>query len=1022
MAGYVELHAHSHFSFLDGASSPQELIRRAADLSMPALALTDHDGLYGMVRFMMEAREAGIQPIVGAELTTDGDGHLTLLVQDASGFSNLCRLISRAQLDHSKGEASLAREQLEAHHQGLIALSGGRNGEVSQAILRQDWPAALETSRRYAALLGRERFFIEVQRHLVGAKRLEQRLIELAEHLGLGIVATNDVHYATPEGRPLQDVLTGIRHSLPIHDLGSLRRPNAEFYLKSAEEMQELFADLPAAIHSSTAIAERCRFDLTLSAHRLPKFPVESARATLRELSFQGVRTRYPQLSARVVDQLEHELAVIGKMGLEDYFLIVWDLCNFARRKGFPAKGRGSSANSLVAYCLEITQVDPIRHNLLFERFLSEERGGMPDIDVDFSREGREQVIQYVYDRYGEEHTAMVCNVVTYRSRSAVRDVGKALGFPAAAIDRIAKSLTRWDLEGAAGALKKEGDGLPWEHFAGLVRQIEGFPRHLSIHAGGMVITGAPLVELAPIERATMPGRVVTQWDKDDVEDAGLIKIDLLSLRTLDVLAETVRLVQEHEGIELDLSTIGLDDPAVYKLMTEADTVGLFQVESRAQMQMLPKMKPTSFEDVMIEVAIVRPGPILGKMIHPYLQRRQGLEPVTYVHPALAPVLDDTMGVILFQEQVLGVAQAIGGFTPGEGDLLRRAMTRKRSYEEIEKMRARFVQGALNQGLSQAVAEDTFDKIAAFGGYGFCKSHAAAFARTTYETGYMKLYHAAAFYTAFMNHQPLGFYSPEVIAEDAKRHGVPVLGVDINRSGPRCTVEDGSMRLGFNYVKEVGPVALERIEAARAKGLFRSLEDFCARVNLPREGIENLVMVGAFDGFGPPRRELLWRFREIQRRPEGGLALSYPEEQLRFPELSEWDRTTQDYQILGLTAGPHLTTHFREEWTALGVIPSRDLRAQPDGKRVRVAGLVITRQAPQTAKGHVFITLEDEFGTVNTILRPGVFLRHKPVATRSSLLILEGRVVHDGGAVNVLVERVRPGRGEVTETLSHDFH
>jgi error-prone DNA polymerase len=368
------------------------------------------------------------------------------------------------------------------------------------------------------------------------------------------------------------------------------------------------------------------------------------------------------------------------------------------------------------------------------------------------------------------------------------------------------------------------------------------------------------------------------------------------------------------------------------------------------------------------------------------------------------------------------VAQAIGGFTPGEGDLLRRAMTRKRSYEEIEKMRARFVQGALNQGLSQAVAEDTFDKIAAFGGYGFCKSHAAAFARTTYETGYMKLYHAAAFYTAFMNHQPLGFYSPEVIAEDAKRHGVPVLGVDINRSGPRCTVEDGSMRLGFNYVKEVGPVALERIEAARAKGPFRSLEDFCARVDLPREGIENLVMVGAFDGFGTPRRELLWRFREIQRRPEGGLALTYPEEQLRFPELSEWDRTTQDYQILGLTAGPHLTTHFRDEWAALGVIPSRDLRSQPDGKRVRVAGLVITRQAPETAKGHVFITLEDEFGTVNTILRPGVFLRYRPVATQSSLLILEGRVVYDGGAVNVLVERVRPGREEVSEALSHDFH
>jgi error-prone DNA polymerase len=437
---------------------------------------------------------------------------------------------------------------------------------------------------------------------------------------------------------------------------------------------------------------------------------------------------------------------------------------------------------------------------------------------------------------------------------------------------------------------------------------------------------------------------------------------------------------------------------------------------------MLPKMKPTRFEDVMIEVAIVRPGPILGKMIHPYLQRRQGLERVEYVHPALAPVLDETMGVILFQEQVLGVAQAIGGFTPGEGDLLRRAMTRKRSYEEIEKMRARFVEGALRKGLSREIADDTFDKIAAFGGYGFCKSHAAAFARTTYETGYMKLYHPAAFYTAFMNHQPLGFYSPEVIVEDAKRHGLRVLGVDVNRSGPKCTVEDGAMRLGFNYVKELGPVALERIEAARSSGPFRSLEDFCERVELPREGVENLIMVGAFDGFGVPRRSLLWRSREMEREPEGGLRLSYSQEQLSFPELSAWDRTAQDYQILGLTTGPHLATHLREQWNALGVIPSREFRSQPDGKRVRVAGLVITRQAPQTAKGHVFITLEDEFGAVNTILRPGVFLRYKPVATRSAILLLEGRVVHDGGAVNLLVDKVRAAGEEVSEGLSHDFH
>ncbi len=1023
MAGYVELHTHSNYSFLDGASSPQNLVRRAVELSMPALALTDHDGLYGMIQFVVAAREAGIKPIVGAELTMDGGSHLTLLVEGGSGYSNLCRLISRAQLDHAKGAASLAWEHLAAYNRGLLALSGCRNGEISRAILRKDWARALETGRRLLDLFGRGRFFLELQRHRIGSdKTFERGLLELADRLGLELVATNDVHYATTEGRPLQDVLTGIRHNLPIHELGSLRRPNAEFYLKSSDEMAELFADLPAAVENTVAIAERCAFDLDLTEHRLPLFPVEDSQAFLRELSFEGVRERYSKLTPKVIGQLEHELSVIGKMELEDYFLIVWDICNYARRQGYPAQGRGSSANSLVAYCLGITQVDPIRHKLLFERFLSEERGGMPDIDVDFSREGREAVIQYVYDRYGEEHTAMVCNVVTYRARSAVRDVGKALGFPPATVDRIAKSITRWDPEGVAGTLRREGDGLPWEHFARLVMDIKGFPRHLSIHVGGMVITGAPLVEIAPIERATMPGRVVTQWDRDDIEDAGLIKIDLLSLRTLDVLAESVRLVREHEGVELDLSAISLDDAAIYDLMTEADTIGMFQVESRAQMQMLPKMKPTSFEDVMIEVAIVRPGPIQGKMIHPYLQRREGLKPVTYIHPALAPVLDETMGVILFQEQVLGVAQAIGGFTPGEGDLLRRAMTRKRSYEEIEKMRARFIQGALVKGLSREIADDTFDRIVAFGGYGFCKSHAAAFARTTYETGYMKLYHPLAFYTAFLNHQPLGFYSPEVIVEDAKRHGVQVLSVDANRSRPNCTIENGAIRLGFNYVIGLGSLALERIEAARKAGPFRSLEDFCARVEVNREGIENLIMVGAFEGFGVPRRELLWQFREIQAGLRGGLPLTYPNEQLRFPDLSDRDRTAQDYEILGLTAGPHLTSHFRQEWEALGVVPSQDLPKQRDGARVTVAGLVVTRQAPSTAKGHVFITLEDEYGTVNTILRPQIFQRYKSIALRSSVLLMQGRVTHDSGAVNLLVEHVPHGMSEVGEALSHDFH
>jgi error-prone DNA polymerase len=998
MAGYVELHAHSNYSFLDGASSPQELVERAAALGMPALALTDHDGLYGMVQFVMAAREAGIKPIVGAEVTLDGGHHLTLLAQSDAGFSNLCRLISRAQLDHSKGDARLTWEQISAHNAGLLALSGCRNGEISQAILQRDDRAAESSARRLLDTFGRDRTFIELQRHHIGSdKLLDRRLVELAETHNLRLVATNDVHYATADRRPLQDVLTGIKHITPIDQLGAQRRPNAEFHLKSPDEMAQLFADRPEALRNTLRIAEQCEFDLDLTTHRLPLFPVADAAGYLRELCYQGAKDRFSSITHRVRDQLDHELKVIVDLELEDYFLIVWDLVEYAKRKDYPAQGRGSSANSLAAYCLGITNVDPLRHNLLFERFLSQERGGMPDIDIDFSREGREDVIQYVYDRYGEEYTAMVCNVVTYRSRSAVRDVGKALGFPPEQVDRLAKSITRWDPATAAEMLRREHEGLPWAHYATLVEQIKGFPRHLSIHVGGMVITGAPLVG------------VVTQWDKDDIEDAGLIKIDLLSLRTLDVIAETVQHVRREEDPAFDISTIGLDDPAVYDLMTTADTIGLFQVESRAQMQMLPKMKPTNFEDVMIEVAIVRPGPIQGKMIHPYLQRRQGLEEVRYVHPALAPVLDETLGVILFQEQVMGVAQAIGGFTAGEGDLLRRAMTRKRSYEEIEKMRARFVQGALEKGLTREVADDTFDKIAAFGGYGFCKSHAAAFARTTYETGYLKLYHPVAFYTAFLNHQPLGFYAPEVIVEDAKRHGVRVLTVDVNRSASRCRIEDGAIRLGFNYVKEIGPVALEQLEPERAKGPYHSLEDFLARIDLPREGIENLIMVGAF-------------LREYRSDPEGGLPLRYPDEQLSFPALSDWDVTSLDYEILGLTPGPHITTHFRQDWEALGVTASKDLSERPDNSRVTVAGLVITRQAPETAKGHVFISLEDEYGTINTILRPHVFAKHRAVAARSSILLMEGRVVHDGGAINVLIENVPYGTDKVRKSLSHDFH
>ena len=1022
MTPYVELHAHSSYSFLDGASTPQALLKRAADLDMPAMALTDHDGLYGIVQFVMEARELGIRPIIGAEVTIDEQYHLTLLAENNVGYSNLCRLISHGQLDHSKGEASISWDLLERHNHGVIALSGCNKGELTQHILQDDRTSALEAAKRYSDIIGKGSFFIELQRHLVGSdKKIERGLVDVASQLELPIVATNNVHYATQRGRPLQDVLTGIKNILPVNELGNLRRPNSEFYLKSPDEMRELFPDLPEALENTMRIAERCEFDLDLAQYRFPEFPVENSFAYLRQLSYDGLAKRYRKPSPNVVDQLEHELSVIDSLDLEDYFLIVWDICAWARARGYPVQGRGSSANSLVAYCLGITRVDPIGHNLLFERFLSHERGGLPDIDIDFSREGREAVIQYVYDDYGEEHTAMVCNVVTYRTRSAVRDVGKALGFPAPVVGKIAKSLHRSDFAGLTDNLRREGDGLPWDHYATFIEQIKGMPRHLSIHVGGMVVTAAPLVEIAPIERATMPGRVVTQWDKDDIEDAGLIKIDLLSLRTLDVVSETSELIREHEGEDIDPDNIGLDDPAVYEMISKADTIGVFQVESRAQMQMLPKMKPGCFEDLMIEVAIVRPGPTQGKMVHPYLNRRQGLEPVEYLHPALEPVLEETLGVVLYQEQVLGVAQAIGGFTPGEGDLLRRAMTRKRSYEEIEKMRTRFVEGAMLNGLSEDVGHDVFDKIAAFGGYGFCKSHAAAFARTTYETAYFKHYHPVAFFTAFLNHFPLGFYAPEVIVEQAKRDGITVYPVHINRSKTRCVIEEGGIRLGFNYVKGLGSAALDQIDRDSTNGPYQSLYEFAQRVELAPAGLENLIMVGAFDKFGTPRRELLWEYRELREKSDNELPIQYPEEDIKFPDLTTWENTRLDYEIQGFTTGPHITNHFRSEWLDMGVTASKDLPYTADQARVKVAGLVITRQAPSTAKGHVFISLEDEYGTINCILRPHVFERYKPVAIRSSILVLEGRLVHDSGVINILVDCVHSGSDTPVGIRSHDF-
>jgi error-prone DNA polymerase len=897
---YAELHCHSSYSLLDGASQPEELVAQASALRLRALALTDHDGLYAAPTFCRLAESIGLRPIVGAELTLaparppilggardrppspptlGGEGcregsqrrsalagrlggedspysafhpaalfssHLTLLAEGEQGYRNLCRLISLARQDQPKGEAALDPARLAAHSAGLIALSGCRQGPVAAPLLAGQPEAARAAAAWLREVFGPDRCWIELQRHyLPGERRLLRAQRELAAALGLGVVATNDVHYHVRARHRLQDVLVAIRHRTPLDAAHHLRRPNAEYYLKDAATIARLFAEAPEAVRNTLVIAERCQARVQLAAYRFPDFPLPPGETTDSYLAArcrEGARARYGHADGEVGEKLRYELDLIARHGLAGYFLIVWDLMEFARRERIPAQGRGSAANSIVAYVLGLTNVDPIRHKLFVGRFLNEELSTLPDIDIDFSREHREQVLQYVYTRYGREHAALVSTHITYQSRSAVRDVGKALGLPPDALDRLARQLERHSADGLRELLSEEekveelggtpptppGRGAPlhprkdvapptpqswgeqsrsvalispfphreggqggrlWSLLLELCTEIMDFPRHLSQHVGGMVISSVPLVELVPLEPARMPGRVVTQWDKDGVQDSGLIKIDLLSLGMLSLVDEAVTLIEARTGQRPNLDALPLDDPAVYDLICRADTVGLFQIESRAQQQSLPRTQPRSFLDLVAQVSLIRPGPLQGNMVSPYIRRRRGQEPVTYPHPKLEPVLEETLGVILYQEQCLRVAIEIAGFTAAEADALRRAMSRKRSHEAMAAMRQRFVDGAVANEIDAATAHQVFDLLGGFAAYGFCKSHAAAFALLTYQSAWLRLYHPAEFYTALLNNQPMGFYSPEVIVNEAQRRGVPVLPVDVNQSRARCTVE-----------------------------------------------------------------------------------------------------------------------------------------------------------------------------------------------------------------------------------------
>ncbi|HSS60754.1 MAG TPA: error-prone DNA polymerase [Candidatus Limnocylindrales bacterium] len=1028
-APYVELHCHSNFSFLDGGSHPAELAARAAELEMPALAITDHGGVYGAVRHLQACRKLGVKPIIGSALEVDGE-ELILIARNLRGYSNLCRLLSLAHADQPKGEACTTLATVAENRGDLFYLS------------------ATDSERRLGDLLdalGSENVFSELHHHLrpEDAWVLEGRTA-MAARCHARVVATNQVHYHVAARRKLHDVLVAIRHRATLDEARDHLFPNAEHHMKGGEEMRLLFTGHEEALATPWEIAQQCDVDLDFRKVRFPGYPVpagETPFSYLYKLCFEGMRERYRPITSAVTHRLQHELEVIEKTGLAEFFLINWDLMRFARERGVPGQGRGSAADSIVAYVLGITRVDPIEHNLLFERFLHEEMTSTPDIDIDFSTAHREQVIQYIYDKYGWERTGMVCNVVTFQPRMAIRQVGKALGFSAELLDRLAKGVDRWfveDVEDSVIWAVPPPDMRPqsWQQFLELCREVIEFPRHLSIHNGGMLVTGEPLVDIAPVEPATMEGRRVVQFNKDDVEDLGLIKMDMLGLRTLSVVAEALDLIKDTTGTRPDLDQLPLKDPAVFEMCSDADTIGVFQIESRAQMQTLPRTRPQTFNDLVVEVAIIRPGPIQGNAVHPYIRRKQGREQVTYAHPLLEPILKDTLGVILYQEQIIEIAMFVAGMKPGRADGFRRAMTRHLNRVEMSSLEDEFVSGCLSNGVPREVADQLFAAVQGFAVYGFCRSHAAAFARTAYETAWMKLHHPVEFGCGLLNNQPMGFYHPSVLVEDLKRHGLKALPVDINLSDVRCLPEQFesgyAMRIGFNYVRDLGEDGRNAIVAERDRaGAFASFDDFLSRLRggpIGPKAVRNLVMVGGFDALGQPRRELVWSWQErwhgkglrrgIERQSELGLNGTAP----NLPEIDDFDANQLEYRISDLSTGHHLIHFCRDRLAAMGALESNKLATVRSGRHVRVAGLVITRQAPSTAKKIRFFTLEDEFGQVNVTIKPDVYERYRQVANRQPILVIDGVMQRQDGVYSVLAGHIQALDGVPRPAQrSHDY-
>jgi error-prone DNA polymerase len=1170
---YIELHTSSAFSFLRGASLPETLIERAAALGYSTLALLDRDGVYGVPRFHQAAKAAGMRAIIGAELSiTRSPDHpitrssnaqftqwiLPVLVESAEGWRNLCRLVTRMKMRAPKGEGALTLPEFEGFTSGLVALPG-------RSLLLSERYGVGGLLDRLVGLFGRANVFVELQRHL----RRDQEddndmLVCLAEAFRVPVIATGGVRFAAPEARPLFDVLTTIREHTTLDAAGRRLAANAERYLKPPVQMARLFADYPGAVRASLELADRLQFTMRDLGYRFPRYPVppgETEASFLRKITEVGARDRYRPYHDRARAQITRELDLIEKLELAGYFLIVWDIVNFCRQQDILVQGRGSAANSAVCYSLGITAVDPVGMELLFERFLSEERGEWPDIDIDLpSGDRRERVIQHVYEKYGAQGAGMTANVITYRGRSAAREVGKSLGLDQAVVDRLAKVMNQFEFVDPSetigrnmAAAGRDPGNRRVQHFARLWYQMQDLPRHLGQHSGGMVICQGELSSVVPLENASMPGRVVVQWDKDDCADMGLIKVDLLGLGMMAALQDAIRLVNEPEGegktaqvgrtdghegpVRIDLAHLPQDD-AVYRMLQSADTIGVFQVESRAQMATLPRLKPTCFYDLVVQVAIIRPGPIVGQMVHPYLNRRAGREPVVYDHPLLEPVLKRTLGVPLFQEQLLRMAMVVAGFSGGQAEELRRAMGFKRSEKKMRQLEVHLREGMARYGITAEAADRIVLSITSFALYGFPESHAASFALLAYASAYLKTHFPAAFFTALLNNQPMGFYHPATLVKDAQRRGVRFAPIDVQVSDWDCTVTpDGIIRLGLRYVsglrEEVGkmiaatpptasgsqaplhpgghdvsvagegrdfraaagrdfsparpgvcpkcgcddPSMIERsdgcfcnvcshhwTEELPTPRRFASIDDLARRISLRRDEIRVLAEIGALNSFGLDRRSALWQVERVIR-PAGELfegemegpmvhglrptvedltitpeCPEAPEAVGRGPEtvvppanalsssplssMTPSERLVADYAGTSLTIGPHPMTFRRHELAMRGIVPAIELPRVRSGRRVRTAGMVITRQRPGTAKGFVFLTLEDETGVANIIVRPDFYDQERLTLGEAPFLIVEGIVQTQDGVTAIKAEQVfrLDGLSTGSSIESHDFH